>query len=102
MALLVTIEVCIHQYSSPIPSFSTSKLDEILRDRREKCEQERKQLLQKTQAWLEEFASEYGIETAYIFGSVTRPHKFRQNRRLSLPTPNQDQGKHASQNLPVR
>ena len=65
-------------------SFSTSKLDQILRDRREKCEQERQQLLQKTQAWLEEFACEYGIETAYIFGSVTRPYKFRQNSDVDL------------------
>jgi predicted nucleotidyltransferase len=65
-------------------SFSTAKLDEILRDRREKCEQERQKLLEKTQTWLGLFAAEYGIETAYIFGSVTRPYQFHQNSDVDL------------------
>jgi predicted nucleotidyltransferase len=64
--------------------FATSQLDQIISDRRLKLEEEREEMLRKTQAWLEEFATEYGIEKAYIFGSVTRPGKFHQNSDVDL------------------
>ncbi|GBF80174.1 nucleotidyltransferase family protein [Aphanothece sacrum] len=65
-------------------SFSTAKLDKILNDRRVKLEEERQLLLSKTYQWLNQFASDYGIEKAYIFGSVTRPGKFYQDSDVDL------------------
>ncbi len=57
-------------------AFPTPELDKILRERYIQREQERQTLLTKTQQWLDENAVEYGINRAYIFGSVTRSYKF--------------------------
>ena len=64
--------------------FSTTKLDQILSDRQGKIEQERLLLLNKTLQWLQEFSTLYGIEQAYIFGSILRPGKFHQNSDIDL------------------
>ncbi len=64
--------------------FSTTKLDQIIGDRRLKLEQERQDLITKTQQWLDQFAPQYGIDKAYLFGSVTQPGKFHQNSDIDL------------------
>lgn len=64
--------------------YLTSTLDQIILERSLQLEQERQILLEKTQQWLEEFASVYGINKVYIFGSVTRPKKFNQNSDIDL------------------
>lgn len=65
-------------------SFSTAKLDQVLQERRLKLEQERQELIIKTQQWLDQFSTEYGITKAYIFGSVTIPGKFHANSDIDL------------------
>ncbi len=69
-------------------TFYTEKLDRILAHRREKLEQERQKLIVKTKQWLEEFATEYGINKAYIFGSVTQEGKFHQNSDVDIAIEN--------------
>ena len=64
--------------------FSTAKLDQILSDRQVKIEQDRLLLLSKILQWLEEFNTCYGIEQAYIFGSIFRPGKFHQDSDIDL------------------
>mgnify|MGYP005846560785 CR=1 FL=1 len=65
-------------------SFSTAKLDQIIQERRLKLEQERQELIIKTQQWLDQFSTEYGINKAYLFGSVTTPGKFHANSDIDL------------------
>ncbi len=64
--------------------FSSEKLDKIISDRRLKLEKERQLILKKTQEWLDNYGSEYGIKKAYIFGSVTYPNKFHQNSDVDV------------------
>ncbi len=64
--------------------FSTRKLDEIVTNNRLQLEEERQSLIAKTQQWLDQFASDYGIEKAHLFGSVTKPGKFHQNSDIDL------------------
>jgi hypothetical protein len=64
--------------------FSTTKLDQIIAEERLNLETQRQNLLRKTCQWLEEFATEYGINRAYIFGSVTRAGKFHHNSDIDL------------------
>jgi predicted nucleotidyltransferase len=70
------------------PSFSTENLDRIISDRRLKNESDRQQLLIQLQAWLDQNGERYGIDRAYIFGSVTRPHRFHQNSDIDLAIEN--------------
>ena len=64
------------------------KLDDIIQERRYKLEQERKDLIVKTKPWLDEFSPEFGIDKAYIFGSVTRVGKFRQHSDVDVAVEN--------------
>ena len=64
--------------------FSTTKLDLIIAEKRLKLETQRQSLMTKTCQWLDEFAIEYGITQAYIFGSVTRAGKFHHNSDIDL------------------
>ena len=64
--------------------FNTSKLDQILRDQALQNEQERQNLLHKLIQWLDKYALQYGIHTAYIFGSLTQPNKFHQNSDVDI------------------
>jgi predicted nucleotidyltransferase len=64
--------------------FPTAKLDQAISDRRLKLEQERQKLLAKTLDWLNRFAINYGINKAYIFGSVIRREKFHQASDIDL------------------
>ncbi|APB33961.1 signal peptidase II [Gloeomargarita lithophora Alchichica-D10] len=64
--------------------FNTSKLDQILGDRALQNEEERQDLLQKIMKWLDKNGLEYGIYTAYIFGSLTQPQKFHHNSDIDI------------------
>jgi predicted nucleotidyltransferase len=65
-----------------------SKLDDIIQERRFKLEQQRQDLIIKTKEWLDEFSTEFGIDQAYIFGSVTRAGKFHQNSDIDVAVEN--------------
>jgi len=67
-----------------VQSFNTSKLDKILSDRSLQNEKERQKLLQKVMQWLDSHGSQYGIQTAYIFGSLTQPQRFHQNSDIDI------------------
>jgi len=69
-------------------AFPTPELDKILRERDIQREQERQTLLTKTQQWLDENAVEYGINRAYIFGSVTRSYKFHPGSDVDIAVEN--------------
>ncbi len=73
-------------------SFSTDKLDQSISDRHLKFEQERQDLLKKIKQWLDQYGEQYGINCAYIFGSVTRPYHFhgKSDIDLAVETINQD------------
>jgi len=64
--------------------FNTSKLDQILADRSLQNEKERQELLLKVMQWLDSHGLHYGIQTAYIFGSLTQPHRFHQNSDIDI------------------
>lgn len=64
--------------------FPTHKLDKILCDRRLKLEEKRQKTLSKIITWLEENADTYNIKKAYIFGSVTKPNKFRETSDIDI------------------
>ena len=64
--------------------FSTSRLDQILGDRHLQNEQERQQVLKKTLNWLDKFGPEYGIQKAYIFGSLTQPQRFNPQSDIDI------------------
>lgn len=57
-------------------SFSTHLLDTALQHRRELNEKQRLVLLDRVIQWLEAYGQEYGIEQAYIFGSLIYPNRF--------------------------
>jgi predicted nucleotidyltransferase len=64
--------------------FNTAKLDEILANKRFRLEKERQFLLNKTLEWLDKFGTEYGIEQAYIFGSVTESNRFHDQSDIDV------------------
>lgn len=69
------------QLSTP---FTTSKLDQVLYDRSLQNEKDRQDLLQKVLKWLDKYGLQYGIQTAYIFGSLTQPQRFHQNSDIGI------------------
>jgi predicted nucleotidyltransferase len=68
----------------PITPANTTKLDRILGDRSLQNEKERQKLLQKVIEWLDKHGLPYGIQTAYIFGSLTQPQRFHQNSDIDI------------------
>jgi predicted nucleotidyltransferase len=68
----------------PVSPFSTTKLDQILADQLLQTEKERQFLLQKTLNWLDKFGSKYGIQKAYIFGSLTQPKRFNRQSDIDV------------------
>lgn len=69
-------------------AFPTPELDKILKERDIQRERERQTLLTKTQQLLDENAVEYGINRAYIFGSVTRPYRFHLGSDVDIAVEN--------------
>jgi uncharacterized protein len=56
--------------------FPTPLLDQALAQRQQLYEQQRQVTLSRVQRWLAEVGSDYGIETAYLFGSLICPYRF--------------------------
>jgi hypothetical protein len=69
-------------------SFSTSKLDQLISDRRLKNEQDRQFLLNKTKQWFNQYGKKYSIDRAYIFGSVTHPYHFSHQSDIDVAIEN--------------
>ncbi|PSN18643.1 signal peptidase [filamentous cyanobacterium CCP5] len=59
-----------------MPKFDTSLLDQALAEQQERRERERLTTLQQVLAWLDDYAVIYGVDRAYIFGSLVRPGRF--------------------------
>lgn len=58
------------------PPFDTSIRDRILKERIEKLEQERLRLLDVVEKVLNSIREKYGIQEAYIIGSLLQPHRW--------------------------
>jgi uncharacterized protein len=64
--------------------FDTSLLDQVLAERQQQYERDRQQVLQQTVDWLQQSGALYGIESAYLFGSVTKPGRFHEQSDVDL------------------
>jgi predicted nucleotidyltransferase len=60
----------------PPSPYPTPILDAAIARRQQQDEQQRQVTLSQIWTWLNEFGAIYGIPQAYVFGSVTRPHRF--------------------------
>jgi uncharacterized protein len=64
--------------------FKTYFLDEAITRRRQTLEQERQTTLDQVKQWLTANGHKYGIEQAYLFGSLIRPHHFTQKSDVDV------------------
>lgn len=55
---------------------ATDLLDQRMQQRRDLLERDRLETLKKIQQWLDQNGLNYGIQVAYVFGSLTRPGHF--------------------------
>ncbi|MDV2999559.1 MAG: hypothetical protein N5P05_001165 [Chroococcopsis gigantea SAG 12.99] len=74
--------------------FNTTELDRILQEQDWKRETHRLALIAKTLRWLDDNTLEYGIERAYLFGSITRPHQFYPRSDVDLAVESIDSNLH--------
>ena len=65
-------------------AFDTSLRDKAVRQAAERREQSRLQVIQATESALSELAAAAGIREAYLFGSVTRQHGFRDESDVDM------------------
>jgi predicted nucleotidyltransferase len=70
--------------SSQTMTPNTNYLDKCLKEKAAKNEKERQRILKDVQAWLDEFGSEYGVQQAYIFGSLTYPNRFHEESDIDI------------------
>lgn len=71
-------------FREDIMSFNTDKLDQILKERATQNENQRQEVLKSVQHWLNDHAETYGVEQAYIFGSLTRPYQFQPHSDIDI------------------
>ncbi|MBD2072307.1 nucleotidyltransferase domain-containing protein [Leptolyngbya sp. FACHB-671] len=64
--------------------FETNLLDAALTRRREDNEAQRLATIEQAIHWLETEGEQYGINEAYLFGSVTRPYRFTDNSDVDV------------------
>jgi uncharacterized protein len=64
--------------------FDSRLLDEVLVERQENREQERQQVLNQVLEWLQHSGNQYGIASAYLFGSVTQLGRFGEGSDVDL------------------
>jgi hypothetical protein len=64
--------------------FQTHLLDEALIRQKEALEQERQKILKQVQQWLEANGNQYGVDQAYLFGSLIRPNRFTKQSDVDL------------------
>jgi len=65
-------------------SFDTSVLDEAIERRSKRLEMERKRLFAQTFVLLDMHSSHFGIRSAYIFGSLAEPRRFREHSDVDI------------------
>ncbi|MEA5620809.1 nucleotidyltransferase domain-containing protein [Cronbergia sp. UHCC 0137] len=65
-------------------SYPTPILDQAIAARRHQNEQQRLATLEQVIFWLESKSQHYGIERAYVFGSLTRPYCFTQRSDVDV------------------
>lgn len=65
-------------------SFNTTYLDKVLCERRDRLEQQRQEVLQQVFDWLDCYGERYGLDKAYVFGSLVRPGRFREDSDVDL------------------
>lgn len=58
------------------PENNFSLLQQAISEKRNCWEQSRQELLAVVLAWLNDNAADYGIDRAYLFGSLTQPSRF--------------------------
>jgi hypothetical protein len=59
-------------------------LDRAEADRRQPNEQQRLVICDRVLAWLDAFGRQYGIDRAYLFGSLPRPYRFTARSDVDL------------------
>jgi uncharacterized protein len=64
--------------------FKTNLLDAALARRREDNEAQRLATIKQAIYWLETEGEQYGINQAYLFGSVARPYQFTRNSDVDV------------------
>ena len=64
--------------------FDTSVLDKAIAQRSRRLESERKDLVAQTIALLDSHSRQFGIRSAYIFGSVARPRRFHEHSDVDI------------------
>lgn len=65
-------------------SFNTFVLDKAIADKQARYEEERQATLAQLLPILESIAGEYGIQQAYIFGSLVQPGRFRPDSDVDI------------------
>jgi predicted nucleotidyltransferase len=68
--------------------FKTELLDKAINEHQLALESKRKELLERTLTWLYNNADKYGIDGAYIFGSVTQKEKFTESSDIDIAVHN--------------
>jgi predicted nucleotidyltransferase len=64
--------------------FDTYLLDAALARRREENEKQRLAAVERITQWLESEGNKYGIDKAYLFGSVVRPYRFTERSDVDI------------------
>ena len=67
-----------------MPGFSTHLLDEALARKRREREELRRRVLTQAFVALDELSQEIPFFEAYLFGSVVKPHKFREDSDVDV------------------
>jgi predicted nucleotidyltransferase len=65
-------------------AFNTRLLDAAIAKRRQQNEQTRQETLTKLLQWFDQHGSQYGVDRVYIFGSLSRPGRFRDNSDIDI------------------
>jgi hypothetical protein len=70
--------------NSLVMPFDTHLLDAAIARRRERNEVERRVILRQVMQWLETQGQTYGIQRAYLFGSLLRPYHFTERSDVDV------------------
>lgn len=65
-------------------AFDTYVLDQVLAERRAEWERRRVAMLARVMAVLQEVAPEYGVQRAYIFGSLAQPGRYGERSDVDI------------------
>lgn len=74
--------------------YNTYRLDWLIQAKTATAESDRQQTLQVVLKWLDQWGQHYGMEQAYIFGSLLRPGHFTAASDVDVATETLDLEKH--------